>query len=279
MSYRSRSNPLVPGVVDVETARRAVAQVARERDALAHQLQRSQAAVDSLERQLRARTTESTELARALRALQARGPSRAEELEEARERNEEAHQQLQEQARRLERLQEELSASLSERDVAIAERDQARASLEAARAELTELCAHAPDTERAQRLAADLANLQRRQKENIERGVAERTDHLLEELVSVRDSVQRALETLPGSGSTWHDGLLAVLARVDGVLEREGVHVVGQPGEQFDPRVHEAVGKVNGPEGAVVHAVSSGLVREDGRVLVPAKVVVGGGGA
>ncbi|HHO50872.1 MAG TPA: nucleotide exchange factor GrpE [Deltaproteobacteria bacterium] len=265
-----------PTVVDVETARRAVAQVARERDALAQQLQRSQSMVDSLRRQLEARTAEATELLRTVRALQARVPPAAGELEEERERAEEAHQRLLRLGERLERVETQLATCTQERDVAVAERDQARASLAAARAEAKELGAGSPDAGRAQRLAADLANVKRRQEEAIERGVREQTDHLLVELVSVRDSVLRALDTLPGAASAWHDGLLAVLARVDGVLEREGVHLVGHPGERFDPRVHEAVGTVEGPGGVVVQTVSSGLVREDGSTVVPAKVLVGG---
>ena len=277
MSYRGRSNPLSPGVVDVEPARRAVAQVARERDALAQQLQRAQTVVDSLKRQLDARTAESAELARAVRALQARVPAAAEELEEERGRTEEAHQQLQRLAGRLEQVEAQLGVCTEERDLALAERDQARAALAAARAEALELGKASPDAERAQRLAEDLARVRVHQKEAIERGVRDRTDHLLAELVSVRDSVRRALETLPGSASSWHDGLLAVLARVDHVLEREGVHVVGHPGEIFDPRVHEAVGTAEGAENAVVETVSSGLVRSDGSVVVPAKVLVGGG--
>ena len=40
MSYRSRRYPLDAGVVDVETARRAIAEVARERDAVVQQLHR-----------------------------------------------------------------------------------------------------------------------------------------------------------------------------------------------------------------------------------------------
>jgi molecular chaperone GrpE len=268
---------MFPGVVDVESARRAVAQVARERDALAQQLQRAQSVLGSLKRQLDARTNESAELARAVRALQGRGPAAAEELDEERARNEQVHRRLQQLAARHERVVAQLDACVQERDLAIADRDRGGAALAAARAEVRELEAASPDAGRAQRLAEDLARVRRHQVEAIERGVRSGTDHLLVELVSVRDSVRRALQTLPGAGGSWHDGLLAVLARVDHVLEREGVHVVGHPGELFDPHVHAAVGQTDGPGGAVVETVSSGLVRADGSVMVPAKVLVGGG--
>lgn len=277
MPYRSRSHAQFPSVVDAESARRAIAQVARERDALAQQLQRAQSVVGSLKRQLDARTSESAELARAVRALQGRGPAVAEELEEERARTEEAHRRVEQLAGRLERVVAQLDASVEERDQAIADRDRVSAALAAARAEVRELGVSSPDAGRSQRLAEDLARLRRHQAEAIERGVRSGTDHLLVELVSVRDSVRRALQTLPGTGGSWHDGLLAVLSRVDHVLERDGVHVVGHPGELFDPQVHEAVGSMKGPEGAIVETVSSGLVRADGSVMVPAKVLVGGG--
>ena len=254
-----------------------MAQVARERDALAQQFQRAQSTISSLKHQLDARTAESAELARAVRALQTRVPRAGRELEQERGRNEEAHRQLLQVTARLEQAKERLEAVCAERDLAIAERDQARAALAATQAEARAIGAASPDVERARRLADDLARLRRHQKEAIERGVSERTDHLLIELVSVRDSVQRALETLPGSASSWHDGLLAVLARVDHVLSQEGVQAIGHPGELFDPRVHEAVGTTEGPAETIVATVSSGLVRVDGSVVVPAKVLVGGG--
>ena len=62
MSYRSRRYPLDAGVVDVETARRAIAEVARERDAVVQQLHRVQAQASALERQLHAQEAENAEL-------------------------------------------------------------------------------------------------------------------------------------------------------------------------------------------------------------------------
>lgn len=277
MSYRSRANPLSPGVIDLETARRAVAQVAQERDALAQQLQRAQAVVDSLRRQLEARTAESAELARAVRALQARVPADAGQLEEERGRTYEANEKLERLTAKLRRVEAQLQASIEERDVAAAERDRALAATAAAQAETRELGATSPDAERVQRLAADLERVRFHQQQAIVRGVRERTDHLLAELVSVRDSVERALDTVPDSAGSWHDGLLAVLARVDHVFEREGVQVVGRPGERFDPSVHDAVGTLDGPEGTIVETAGSGLVRADGSVVVVAKVLVGRG--
>lgn len=199
--YRSR-HPHRGGVVDVETARRAVAQVTEERDALARQLRRAQDQLGSLERQLEERQAQSRREVRPTREP---------------------------------------------------------AALEA----------------RIRRLEADLHNLRRHQAEAVERGVRERTDAHLLELVSVHDAVQRALDALPDRDGPWHTGLNAVLDRIDTALAREGLERVGRPGEPFDPRLHEGVGTAPGAPGTIVQTVSSGLVRGDGGVLVPARVVVG----
>jgi len=275
MSYRSRSYPLAPGVVDVESARRAVAKVARERDALAQQLQRAQGSVASLQRQLQARSAENAHLAQALRSAQTQGPDAA---AEGRDRLALAEQQLESMKVRLDAARRQAASGVQECDEALADRDRLRAALQAAQAQAQELRGASPGADRVQRLTADLANLRRHQAEAIERGVGDQTVHLLLEMGSVRDAVQRALDLTPGESGAWHDGLLAVLARIDQVFQREGVQLVGAPGERFDPRLHEAVGVVHdGESGYVRETVSSGLIRSEGKVLAPAKVLVGGG--
>jgi len=265
MAYRSR-NPLAGGVVDVETARRAVAQVARERDAVARQLQQAQARSSALERELEARDAERLQLERRVRELEARVSAQA------------AAAQHQEQAQQAERARQ---AEQAERARQAQEAEQAQRARRAQQFERHQQAERpgAAEGERVQRLAADLANLRRHQADAIARGIRQQTDRFLIEIASVRDSVQRALDALPDGvegRSPWHDGLLAVLARIDGVLEREGVHRTGDPGERFDPQVHEAIGTVNdGHEGYVRQTVSTGLVRDDGAVITPAKVLVG----
>ncbi|TNE90976.1 MAG: nucleotide exchange factor GrpE [Deltaproteobacteria bacterium] len=269
MSRRMRHPMAGPQVVDLETARRAVAQVAAERDALSRQLERSQSAVGSLRRQLDAREQENAHLAHALRAVEARhdspDPARLEQMAEER-------RELLAQLRESEREREHLREARAE---ALAARDAERAARQAAEAAAIELRDCAPEADRIQRLAADLENVRRRQATAIRQGVEQQTDHLLVAMASVRDSVQRAIDALPETSGAWYDGLLAVLARIDSVLAREGVSRTGARGEHFDPQLHEAVGTVDGDAPNLVReTVSSGLVREDGRVVVPAKVLV-----
>lgn len=251
-------------VVDVEQARAAIRQVMAERDAVAEQLGRAQRAIGSLQRQLEARKAESAHLIEALRAVDARPEDEIEQVQadlgQARERADRAEQAI----RQLE----------LERDEALAERDRERAARRRAEAALAERPAD-PQGERAQRLAADLANLRRHTDQAIEQGVRQSTLRLLREIVTVRDSVQRALDSLPEGSGPWYDGLLAIRSRVDSVLQSEGVTLLGAAGERFDPNVHEAVAKSEtGQPGTVLQIVSSGMMLEDGTVAEPARVIV-----
>ncbi|RME24986.1 MAG: nucleotide exchange factor GrpE, partial [Deltaproteobacteria bacterium] len=245
MSYRR--HPLAPGVVDVATARRAVAEVAQERDALARQLERAQGVIASLQRQLAARNDENAQLTRTVQLLRTQLAEQRAASADTRSAGPSAdsrftrlQQELAALRKQVAALQDEVAAARQERDEAIAERDRVQAALDAARAECDALRQASPDGDRVQRLAADLANLRRHQAETIERGIRERTDRLLLELLSVRDSVQRALSWLPEGATAWQDGLNAVRARIDGVLASEGVQAIGAPGERFDPNLHEA---------------------------------------
>ncbi len=277
MTFRRRPYAIRPGSSHLEAYQQAFDKLAREREALSRQLQRCQLERDSLERQLEERLAENHQLRRMIRALEARVPA-SDELEAERERRNRAVARVEALEDRVKHLEAQIESCVQERDEALAARDRMEAALRATEAELDALRHQAPDRERAIRLAADLANLRRHQREAIERGVREQTDRFLLEIASVRDAVERAVEALPDEGSPWHDGLSAVLKRIDSVLEREGVQLLGAPGERFDPRAHEAVGTTPaGPEGYVVDRVSSGLARADGSIIAPARVVVGGG--
>ena len=272
MARRYRRDWIEPRgqVVDLEQARAAVLKVASERDALAEQLTRAHRAIASLQRQLEARKAETAHLIEALRAVDDQ-PSVdvdrvGQELEHARD-------DLRRVSRRCQQAEARVAELELAREEALADRDRERAArkeVEAARS------IDVPEGDRAQRLAADLANLRRHQQDAIEAGVRQASARWLREISSVRDSVQRALDTAPDAVGPWHDGLLAIRSRVDGVLQSEGVTVLGAVGEPFDPNLHEAVAtSETGQPGTVVQVVSSGMMDLEGRVVEPARVIVG----
>lgn len=132
--------------------------------------------------------------------------------------------------------------------------------------------------ETLQRVAADFDNFRRRvqrdQAENVERA----SQRVVESLLPTLDSFDAALgyepatpseeKLLDGMRST-HDQMLETLARV-------GFEPIPASGEQFDPKVHEAVSGPAGGDGDLV--VSAELRRGytmHGRVIRPALVAVG----
>jgi molecular chaperone GrpE len=128
--------------------------------------------------------------------------------------------------------------------------------------------------DRFKRALADLDNYRKRSAREFERLVGERGDALLRDWFDVVDGLDRALRGKPGD--PLRDGLRAVLDQVESILERQGVHRIGAPGERFDPNRHDAVDVRETDQVAdrsVVEVVRSGFARGD-QVLRPAQVVV-----
>ena len=270
MSRRFRQNALArEEMVSLKAAREAIGKVAAERDAVVQQLNRAQATLTSLQRQLDARRAESAHLEQTIRALEARTQAPVAVAPQISERKLRSLQD------RITQLEEWVRQLELERDEAIAERDRERAEKKRTQAALAELQDVDPDRERAMRLTADLANMRRNQAQVIQQRVRSETQRLLIEIGSIRDTVERALASGPPVGGPWHDGLLAIRSRVDTVLKREGVTLIGEVGEHFDPKLHEAIGTAPGDSpDTVQEVVSSGLMLDDGSVIVPARVLV-----
>ena len=263
--------------IDLETARQAVAQVVSERDALAQQLSRAQGAITSLRRQIDARRAESEHLAHANRALEAQQARADDQGLTARFRRqlEQVSTDNAHLVERLERAESRVGHLELDHEEAVADRDRERAVCRQLETALAEVHQASPNAQRAQQLAADLANVRRHRDEAIVHGIREETTRILTEVASIRDTVERAIEASPHGSGPHHDGMLAILSKVDAVFSRERAELTGRVGERFDPRLHEAVSAIEGRQPGIVTAVvSSGLVLEDGTVALAARVVV-----
>ena len=130
------------------------------------------------------------------------------------------------------------------------------------------------------RTQADFVNYRRRMgQEQAESRVTAQIS-LLHELLPVLDDFERALEVIPADleQHPWVQGLLLVARRLTTQLDQLGVRQVGAAGEQFDPRMHEALTleeRDDVPEGAIIQVVRSGYALGD-RIIRPAQVVVAG---
>lgn len=96
--------------------------------------------------------------------------------------------------------------------------------------------------ERVVRLSADIANLRRRQAEELARARRSASAALLREFVESLDVLERALAADPDPDSAWHQGTEGVRRKMLATLKQAGVERLGVVGEPFDPHIHEAIG-------------------------------------
>ena len=130
------------------------------------------------------------------------------------------------------------------------------------------------------RTQADFINYKRRtsQEQNEGRTVAQAA--VLAQILPVLDDLGRASQAAPPelSNNSWVQGMLLVAKRLTNVLEQLGVRPIGQPGEKFDPRGHEAVAREARSdvlEGTILQVFRQGYVLGD-RIIRPAQVAVAG---
>ncbi len=132
------------------------------------------------------------------------------------------------------------------------------------------------------RSAADLENLRKRQKRELEDAKYETKGKVLKEMLPVVDNLERAIEHAAAAqaaeGSEKNpivEGVQLVLRQFTTAFERldvTGVEAMGQP---FDPNLHEAISQQESdqPPGTVVQVLQRGYKSGD-RLLRPALVVV-----
>lgn len=264
-------------VVPLEVAER----IAAERDAALSQFDRVRQQLEAFQRRLVAREEENRQLRQAVVTLQQRpaassgGALRGEatarrSIASLRERNAQMEDLL-------ERTRAHIDILAAERDAASAERDAARAALDRAEVQLARSPECGTESARLDEFAADLANVKRHQEEEIASGVRREHARLVERIVVIRDALERARAMLPDDRSPWAEGLAGTLGAIDRILEQEGVVLVGESGERFDPHVHQAVAVGSHPDGLndlviAVHQV--GLAYKEGELIRPAQVTV-----
>jgi molecular chaperone GrpE len=133
--------------------------------------------------------------------------------------------------------------------------------------------------EGAMRARAEIQNIKRRQREEIEKIQDTATEHLVKELLPVLDDLERALEA---SGSTHNfdalrGGVELVLNKLQAALRTAGVERMPGLGAAFDPEYHEAVQQLEPsqefPSGTIAQELRSGYTQH-GHVIRPSLVAV-----
>ncbi len=102
--------------------------------------------------------------------------------------------------------------------------------------------------------------------------------NVLSAIVPVIDDFSRALDSMDPSmkKEKWFEGLSLVYKKLVTTLEAQGLSAIPTVGQPFDPKLHDAVMKVDGEEGKVITELQKGYKYRD-RVLRPAFVAVGNG--
>lgn len=129
-----------------------------------------------------------------------------------------------------------------------------------------------------QRLAAEFSNYRKRTDAEKSEVVRQANADLIRRLLSVLDSFDRALETMPPELQrfSWAEGIWLVERQLRAILEQEGLVPIEATGRPFDPFEHEAVvheESAEFPEGTVIGELQKGYRLND-RVIRPALVKV-----
>ena len=157
---------------------------------------------------------------------------------------------------------------ISEEQAPAADPQQLREELDRARAREDELL----------RAVAELTNVNRRRKQDMDQIAALAQESIVRNLLPVLDDVDRALAaSREHQGDAFHSGLVMIRDRLWQILAKEGLEPIDARSAPFDPELHEAVAQHPSPEapGTVTEVIVPGY-RVRGRVLRHAQVVVAG---
>ncbi|AOH55769.1 nucleotide exchange factor GrpE [Peribacillus muralis] len=168
--------------------------------------------------------------------------------------------------------EEEIPAEQSESPV---EKDE----LQLAQEKIAELQAKIEEMDnRYLRLQADFDNSRRRAKLDMEAAQKYRVQSIAGDLVEALDNFERAtkIEAENEQTKSLLSGMEMVYKAITDALAKEGIEPISSVGEEFDPRLHQAVMQVqdeNFGSNIVVEEFQKGYVLKD-RVIRPAMVKV-----
>ncbi|MEM2942924.1 MAG: nucleotide exchange factor GrpE [Candidatus Bathyarchaeia archaeon] len=132
--------------------------------------------------------------------------------------------------------------------------------------------------DRLKYMQAELENLQKRTKKEIEEIIERANERLVSRLLVIVDDMEIAVKASPKveDPQAVRSGFELVLKKMREILEDEGLERIEAVGNKFDPSVHEAANQIpreDMPEGHVVEELRPGYMFK-GRVLRPSIVVV-----
>lgn len=130
--------------------------------------------------------------------------------------------------------------------------------------------------EQALRLAAELDNVRKRSQREIESARKYGVERFASETLTVRDTLEAALNSEGADVETVLEGTRATLRLLDDALSNAGITEIDPLGEPFDPQLHEAMAmrpSDTAEPDNVCEVIQKGYQIHD-RLLRPARVIV-----
>lgn len=128
------------------------------------------------------------------------------------------------------------------------------------------------------RMQAEMDNLRKRLLRDVEKSRKFALERIMRDLVQVRDSMERGLETKVESSTveSLREGQQLTLKMLVKVMQEHDLEMIDPLGQPFDPELHEAMTvmpSADAAENTVLEVLQKGFRLHD-RLLRPARVVV-----
>ena len=128
------------------------------------------------------------------------------------------------------------------------------------------------------RLMAEFDNYKRRSAKEHERLIEAANELLIKDIIEVRENFERAFKS-HDQGDTFVDGMKLNYAKLNAILQKHGLEVYGEPGDEFSPELHEAI--MSAPHASIPDSHISNVLERGyklkGKIIKHAKVVVSSG--
>ena len=126
------------------------------------------------------------------------------------------------------------------------------------------------------RTLAEYDNFRKRSQKEKEAAFGDTKASVLSEFLPVMDNFERALNNKDASLEDYQKGIDMIYTQFCDIFSKLGAEVFGEPGDEFDPNIHNAVMHIddeNEKENVIVDVFSKGY-RIGDRILRPAMVKV-----